>query len=77
LVGIERETGVSGENRHIPFGARTFALVALLGTAGRAPVDPAVAFVLAAFVATIAIARYLRPPPKAAATPGRRPRSPS
>ena len=62
LVGIERERAFSGENRHIPFGARTFALIALLGTLAAHLSSSAVAFVLAAFVATIAIAAYLRPP---------------
>ena len=62
LVGIERERAFSGENRHIPFGARTFALIALLGTLAAHLSNPAMAFVLAAFVATIAIAAYLRPP---------------
>ena len=61
LVGIERERAFSGENRHIPFGARTFALIALLGTLAAHVANTAVAFVLAAFVATIAIAAYLRP----------------
>ncbi len=61
LVGIERERAFSGENRHIPFGARTFALIALLGTLAAHVSNTAVAFVLAAFVATIAIAAYLRP----------------
>jgi len=62
LVGIERERAFSGENRHIPFGARTFALIALLGTLAAHLSNPAVAFALAAFVATITIAAYLRPP---------------
>ena len=62
LVGIERERAFSGENRHIPFGARTFALIALLGTLAAHVSNSAVAFVLAVFVATIAIAAYLRPP---------------
>ncbi len=62
LVGIERERAFSGENRHIPFGARTFALIALLGTLAAHLANVAVAFVFAAFVATIAIAAYLRPP---------------
>ncbi len=62
LVGIERERAFSGENRHIPFGARTFALIALVGTLAAHLAHPGVAIVLAAFVATIAIAAYLRPP---------------
>jgi uncharacterized membrane protein (DUF4010 family) len=62
LVGIERERAFPGDNRHIPFGARTFTLIALLGTLAAHLSTPPVAFVLAAFVATIAIAAYLRPP---------------
>lgn len=56
LVGIERERAFSGENRHIPFGARTFALIALLGTLAAHLSSSAVAFVLALFVATIVVA---------------------
>jgi len=62
MVGIERERAFSGENRHIPFGARTFALIALLGTLAAHLSSSGVGIVLAAFVATIAIAAYLRPP---------------
>jgi uncharacterized membrane protein (DUF4010 family) len=62
MVGIERERAFSGENRHIPFGARTFALIALLGTLAAHLGSPGVAVVLAAFTATIAVAAYLRPP---------------
>jgi uncharacterized membrane protein (DUF4010 family) len=62
MVGIERERAFSGENRHIPFGARTFALIALLGTLAAHLATQGVAIVLAAFVATIAVAAYLRPP---------------
>jgi uncharacterized membrane protein (DUF4010 family) len=62
MVGIERERAFSGEDRHIPFGARTFALIALLGTLAAHLGNSAVATVLAAFAATIAIAAYLRPP---------------
>jgi len=62
MVGIERERAHSRENRHVPFGARTFALVALLGTLAAQLANHGVALVLAAFVATIAIAAYLRPP---------------
>ena len=62
LVGIERERAFSGENRHIPFGARTFALIALLGTLAAHLGNAGVGVVLAAFTALIAIAAYLRPP---------------
>jgi len=62
MVGIERERAFSGENRHIPFGARTFALIAVLGTLAAHLGSAGVAVVLAAFVVTIAVAAYLRPP---------------
>lgn len=62
MVGIERERAFSGENRHIPFGARTFALIALLGTLAAHLTNPWIAIVLAAFTGAIAIAAYLRPP---------------
>ena len=62
MIGIERQRAFSGENRHIPFGARTFALIALLGTLAAHLANPGIATVLAAFAATIAVAAYLRPP---------------
>jgi uncharacterized membrane protein (DUF4010 family) len=62
LVGIERERAFSGENRHIPFGSRTFALIALLGTLAAHLGNLGVGIVLAAFIALMAIAAYLRPP---------------
>jgi uncharacterized membrane protein (DUF4010 family) len=62
LVGIERERAFSGEDRHIPFGARTFALISLLGTLAAHLGNTGVGIVLAAFAALIAIAAYLRPP---------------
>jgi uncharacterized membrane protein (DUF4010 family) len=62
LVGIERERAFSGENRHIPFGARTFALIALLGTLAAHLGNTGVGIVLAAFTALLAVAAYLRPP---------------
>jgi uncharacterized membrane protein (DUF4010 family) len=62
MVGIERERAFSGENRNVPFGARTFALISLLGTVAAHLQSPSVAFVCAAFVASIAVAAYLRPP---------------
>ena len=62
LVGIERERAFSGENRHIPFGARTFALIALLGTLAAHLGNAGVGIVLAAFTALMVIAAYLRPP---------------
>jgi uncharacterized membrane protein (DUF4010 family) len=62
LVGIERERAFSGENRRIPFGARTFALIALLGTLAAHLGSSGVGIVLAAFTALIVVAAYLRPP---------------
>jgi uncharacterized membrane protein (DUF4010 family) len=61
MVGIERERAFSSENRQIPFGARTFTLIALLGTIAAHLGNAAVAVVFAAFVAAIAVAAYLRP----------------
>jgi uncharacterized membrane protein (DUF4010 family) len=62
MVGIERERAFTGENRHIPFGARTFALIALLGTLAAHLANHGVAVVLAAFTAAIVVAAYVRPP---------------
>ena len=62
VVGIERERAFSEVHRHIPFGARTFALIALLGTLAAHIGNVGVAVALAAFVAAMAIAAYLRPP---------------
>jgi len=59
-VGIERERAFAGEQRHVPFGARTCALIALLGTLA-AHLGGGVAVVLAAFVAALVVAAYLRP----------------
>lgn len=61
MVGIERERAFSGENRHVPFGARTCALIALLGTLGAHLSGSGVAVVFAAFVAALVVAAYLRP----------------
>lgn len=63
MVGIERERAFSGKDRHPPFGARTFALISLLGTVAAHLGNPAVAFALAAFIAALVIAAYLRPSP--------------
>src|SRR5262245_51483791 len=60
LVGIERERSVAQEVRGTAFGARTLALVALLGTLA-AHLGAPVAIVLAAFVAALTVAAYLRP----------------
>ena len=61
MVGIERERAFTGEDRHIPFGARTFALISLLGTLAAHLGNSAIAVVFAAFVAAIVVAAYLRP----------------
>jgi len=60
LVGIERERSIDQDKRGTAFGARTLALVALLGTLA-AHLGPPVAVVLAAFVAALTVAAYLRP----------------
>ena len=62
LVGIERERAFSAENRQVPFGARTFALIALMGTLAAHLGNGGVAVVFAAFTVLIVIAAYLRPP---------------
>ena len=61
MIGIERERSFSGSDRHVSFGARTFTLIALLGSVAgylgeRRPVGRA-----RAFIAAIAVAAYLRP----------------
>src|SRR5262245_42798319 len=62
LLGIERERSFSAQGREAPFGARTFALLALLGAiaAHVAASSAAVAVALAAFVGAIVVAAYLR-----------------
>ena len=62
MVGIERERAFSGDQHALPFGARTFALLALLGTLAAHLGSAGVAVVLAAFVAALVVAAYLRPP---------------
>jgi uncharacterized membrane protein (DUF4010 family) len=61
VLGIERERAFSGEQRHLPFGARTFALIALLGTLAAHLGSSGVGIVLAAFAAALPLAAYLRP----------------
>jgi len=60
MIGIERERAFAGEQRHVPFGARTCALIALLGTLA-AHLGGGVAVVLAACVAALVVAAYVRP----------------
>lgn len=62
VIGIERERAHAGDREHEPLGSRTFTLLALLGTMAAHLENPGVAVVLAAFVAAINVASYLRPP---------------
>lgn len=61
VLGIERERAFATGGRHAAFGARTFALIALLGTLAAHIGNPGVGVALAAFVGAIALAAYLRP----------------
>ncbi len=61
MVGIERERAFKGTDHAIPFGARTFSLIALFGALAAHLGSPGFAFVAAAFVAAIAVAAYVRP----------------
>lgn len=61
VLGIERERAFAGDDRHAAFGARTFALIAVLGTLAAHLANSGVAVVLAAFTAAITVAAYLRP----------------
>jgi len=63
LLGIERERAAGAEGRSAAFGARTLALLALLGAlaAHLAATSASVAFALAAFAGAIVLAAYLRP----------------
>jgi len=61
VIGIERERSLAATRPHLPLGVRTFALIALLGTLAAHVGSPGVAAVLAAFVALVTLAVYLRP----------------
>ena len=61
LLGIERERSFRGKVHHPPFGSRTFALMALLGTLAAHLNSGGVAIVLAAFAVALVLASYLRP----------------
>jgi uncharacterized membrane protein (DUF4010 family) len=61
VLGIERERSLAGDGRHATFGARTFALIALLGTLAAHVSNSGIAIVMAAFTAAITIAAYVRP----------------
>jgi uncharacterized membrane protein (DUF4010 family) len=60
MVGIERERSVRGDEAHLPFGARTFTLISLLGAMAAYIGNAGLAVALGAFVAAIAVAAYLR-----------------
>lgn len=60
VLGIERERAAEGKSGRLAFGSRTFALIALLGTLAAHLRSPGVAIALAAFVAAIAVASYVR-----------------
>ena len=60
MIGIERERSFTGSERHVPFGARTFTLIALLGTLAAYLGNAGLAVVLASFIAAIAIAASSR-----------------
>lgn len=70
VLGTERERAMGTSGRHAPFGSRTFTLVALLGTLAAHLQSPGVAVTLAAFVAALTIAAYLRPTAPGAHDPG-------
>lgn len=70
VLGIERERAFSGDRRHLPFGARTFALIALLGTLAAHLGNAGVGVVLAAFAAALPLAAYLRPSSEGRNDPG-------
>lgn len=61
LLGIERERSFRGKIHHPPFGSRTLALLALLGTLAAHLSNTGVAVVLAAFAVALVLASYLRP----------------
>lgn len=61
VLGIERERAFATGGRHAAFGARTFALIALLGTLAAHIGNPGVGVALAAFVGALTLAAYLRP----------------
>jgi uncharacterized membrane protein (DUF4010 family) len=61
VLGIERERSFAVDGRPAAFGSRTFALIALLGTLAAHLGNGGVAIVLAAFIASITVAAYLRP----------------
>lgn len=60
LVGIERERAHAGRPGENPLGARTFTLLALLGTLAARIEEPLVAGVLAAVAGGLVLAVYLR-----------------
>lgn len=65
LIGIERERSHASAGGETPFGARTFTLLALLGTLAAHLREPALAAVLAAFVGALVLGVHLRGGPSA------------
>lgn len=60
-IGVERERAHGGPAARTALGARTFTLIALLGTLAAHVTAPGIAIALAAFVALAVVASYLRP----------------
>lgn len=61
MLGLERERSFGGRGSHPAIGARTFTLLALLGTLAARIGNPGVGVALAVFVALITVSAYLRP----------------
>lgn len=59
LIGIERERALAARERHVALGARTFTLLAMLGTIAAHVEAPALAAVLAAFAGALVLAAYV------------------
>jgi hypothetical protein len=70
-IGIERERAHAGEAPETALGARTFTLIALLGTLAAHVTNAGIAAVLGLFVAALVVATYL----KGQSLPAPRPRS--
>ena len=75
LIGIERERSFAGVERSVSFGARTFTLIALLGSVAGYLGSPGLSVVFAGFIAALALAASCDPAPDADTTPEPRPRS--
>ena len=59
-IGIERERAHAGEAPETALGARTFTLIALLGTLAAHVTNAGIAAVLGLFVAALVVATYLK-----------------